>query len=55
MLFDLLMGLFPFYQRLFLPLFKQGTVLDSLYREGYRNYQELPVYSMAFPLFKWIF
>jgi len=55
MLFDLLMGLFPFYQRLFLPLFKQGTVLDSLYREGYRNFQELPVYSLAFPLFKWIF
>jgi len=55
MLFDLLMGLFPFYQRLFLPLLKQGAVLDSLYREGYRNYQELPVYSVAFPLFKWIF
>ena len=55
MLFDLIMGLFPFYQRLFRPLIKQGTVLDSLYREGYRNYQELPVYSVAFPLFKWIF
>lgn len=55
MLFDLLMGLFPFYQRLFLPLIKQGTVLDSLYKEGYRNYQELPVYSVAYPLFKWIF
>jgi len=55
MLFDLLLGLFPFYQRLFLPLFKQGAVLDSLYRDGYRNFLELPVYSVVFPLFKWIF
>ena len=55
MLFDLIMGLFPFYQRLFRPIFKQSTVLDSLYKEGYRNFQELPVYSMAFPFFKWLF
>ena len=55
MLFDLFFGFFPFYQRLFRPIFKQSTVLDSLYKEGFRNYQELPVYSMAFPLFKWIF
>jgi curved DNA-binding protein CbpA len=55
MLFDLFLGLFPFYQRLFRPIFKQSTVLDSLYKEGYRNFQELPVYSVAFPLFKWIF
>jgi hypothetical protein len=55
MIFDLFMGFFPFYQRLFRPIFRQGTVLDSLYKEGYRNYQELPVYSMIFPLFKWLF
>jgi hypothetical protein len=55
MLFDLFFGLFPFYQRLFRPMFKQSTVLDSLYKEGYRNFQELPVYSVAFPLYKWIF
>ncbi len=55
MLFDLFLGLFPFYHRLFRPIFKQSTVLDSLYKEGYRNFQELPVYSVAFPLFKWIF
>lgn len=55
MIFDLIMGFFPFYQRLFKPIIKQRAVLDSLYREGYRNYQELPVYSVVFPLFKWIF
>jgi len=55
MIFDLIMGFFPFYQSLFRPIIKQGTILDSLYREGYRNYQELPVYSVVFPLFKWLF
>lgn len=55
MLFDLVMGFFPFYPRLFRPLVRQGTILNSLYMEGYQNYQELPVYSVLFPLFKWLF
>ncbi len=55
MVFDLVMGFFPFYPWLFRPLVRQGTILNSLYREGYRNYQELPVYSILFPLFKWLF
>jgi hypothetical protein len=55
MLFDLVMGFFPFYRRLFRPLFKQGPVLESLYSDGYQNYMELPVYSMIYPLFRWFF
>ena len=55
MMFDLIMGFFPFYRRLFRPLVKQGPVLESLYREGYQNYMELPVYSMIYPLFRWLF
>jgi hypothetical protein len=55
MVFDLVMGMFPFYRRLFRPLIKQGPVLESLYNEGYQNYMELPVYSVIYPLFKWIF
>jgi hypothetical protein len=55
MLFDLVMGFFPFYRRLFRPLFKQGPVLESLYGDGYQNYLELPVYSMIYPLFRWFF
>jgi hypothetical protein len=55
MVFDLVMGMFPFYRRLFRPLVKQGPVLESLYNEGYQNYMELPVYSVIYPLFKWIF
>lgn len=55
MLFDLVMGLFPFYKRMFRPLLKQGKVMDELYREGYQNYPEVPVYSAVFPLFRWLF
>jgi hypothetical protein len=55
MIFDLLMGIFPFYRSLFRPLKRQGAILDSLYKDGYQNYQELPVYSVIYPLFRWIF
>jgi hypothetical protein len=55
MVFDLVLGFFPFYRSLFRPLTKQGIILDSLYRDGYQNYMELPVYSVIYPLFKWIF
>ena len=55
MVFDLVMGIFPFYRKLFRPIVRQGAVLDSLYKDGYQNYQELPVYSVIYPLFRWIF
>lgn len=55
MLFDLVMGLFPFYNWMFRPVVKQGKVMDELYREGYQNYQVVPVYSVVFPLFRWLF
>ena len=49
MVFDLVMGFFPFYRWLFRPVIRQGKVLDGLYKDGYQNYQELPVYSVFFP------
>ena len=55
MLFDLVIGIFPFYRKMFRPVIKQGTILDSLYKEGYQNYQELPVYSVMYPLIRWLF
>jgi hypothetical protein len=55
MFYDLIMGLFPFYAKLFTPLTKQGKILNSLYRDGYQNNQDFPVYSVLFPLFKWLF
>ena len=54
MLFDLVLGLFPFYRWMFRPLIPQGKIMDELYREGYQNYQELPVYSALYPLFRWL-
>jgi hypothetical protein len=55
MVFDLVLGPFPFYKRLFRPIKRQGKVLESLYSDGYQNYLELPVYSVLYPLFRWIF
>lgn len=55
MTIDLLFGFFPIYRKLFRPLIRQGAILDSLYKEGYQNYQELPVYSVAYPLIRWLF
>ena len=55
MIFDLVMGMFRFYPKLFRPVIKQGKVLESLYLDGYQNYLELPVYSVLYPLFRWIF
>jgi hypothetical protein len=55
MAFDLVMGFFPFYRWFFRPLIRQGKIMDGLYREGFQNYQELPVYSVFFPFFRWLF
>ena len=55
MIFDLVIGFLPFYRKMFRPVIQQGTILDSLYREGYQNYQELPVFSVIYPLIRWLF
>jgi hypothetical protein len=55
MLFDLVMGFFPFYHKLLRPLLPQGVILSTLYRAGYQNNMELPVYSVLFPFYKWLF
>jgi len=55
MVFDLAVGFLPFYRKMFKPVIKQGTILDSLYSDGYQNYQELPVYSVVYPLVRWLF
>jgi len=55
MIFDLVFGFFPFYRRLFHPLITQGTILSSLYKKGYQNYMELPIYSVLYPMYRWLF
>ncbi|MCK4880552.1 MAG: DnaJ domain-containing protein [Bacteroidales bacterium] len=55
MVFDLVIGFFPFYRKMFRPVIQQGAILTALYKEGYQNYQELPVYSVIYPLVRWLF
>ncbi len=55
MAFDLVLGLFPFYRWMFRPVVRQGKIMESLYLEGYQNYQEMPIYSFVYPLFRWLF
>jgi len=55
MVFDLLLGFLPIYRRMFRPLIRQGKILESIYKDGYHNNMELPVYSVLFPLYRWLF
>ena len=54
-LFDFVMGVFPFYKHLFRPVLRQGKVMEGLYGQHYQNYQEFPVYSVFYPLVRWLF
>jgi len=55
LIFDLLFGLLPFYKKMHEPIFSQGNVLNSLYKDGFQNYQDIPVYSVFYPLMRWLF
>jgi hypothetical protein len=53
LILDLLLKIFPFYKSIYLPIFQQGPVIDRLFREGYQNYLDIPVWSTVYPLFTW--
>lgn len=55
MIMDLILRMFPFYHRIYHPVFSQGPVIDRLFREGYQNYLDVPVWSTIYPLFTWFF
>ncbi len=55
MILDLLLKIFPFYNKLYQPIFPQGPLIDKLYKEGYQNYLDIPVWSTVYPLFTWLF
>jgi hypothetical protein len=52
---DLLLKLMPFYNHIYQPIFPQGPVIDRMFREGYQNYLDIPVWSTIYPLFTWFF
>ncbi len=55
MLFDLVLGFFPFYHKLFRPVVRQAKMLESLYKDAYKTNMVLPVYSVLFPIYRWLF
>lgn len=55
MVFDLVFGFFPFYNKLFYPIIRQGTKLTKLYKDGFQNYMEYPINSVVAPIYKWLF
>jgi hypothetical protein len=55
MILDLVLKIFPFYDKLYLPLIPQGPVIEKLFKEGYQSYMDVPVWSTVYPLFVWLF
>lgn len=55
MVLDLLLRILPFYHKLYEPIFPQGPLIDKLFKEGYQNYLDIPVWSTVYPFFTWIF
>ena len=55
MVLDLIFRIFPFYPKIYLPLTKQPPVVIKLFRNGYQNYLDIPVWSTLYPFFRWLF
>lgn len=54
MFLDLILRIFPFYNRLYFPLLKQPPIVQKFFENGYQNYLEVPVWSTIYPLFRWL-
>jgi curved DNA-binding protein CbpA len=55
MVLDLLLRVFPFYSRIYQPVFSQGSLIDKLFKDGYQNFPDVPVWSTIYPLVTWFF
>lgn len=55
MILDLILRAFPFYERMYLPLLPQPGVIEKLFKDGFRNFLEIPVWSTLYPFFRWLF
>ncbi len=53
MVMDLILRAFPFYHRIYEPVLSQGPLINGLYREGYQNFLDIPLWSTVYPLFMW--
>ncbi len=55
MILDLILRAFPFYPKVYMPLTKQPGVVTDLYKNGYQNFLDIPVWSTIYPFFRWLF
>lgn len=55
MFLDLILRAFPFYRLMYVPLIKQPDPVMKLFRHGYQNYLDVPVWSTLYPFFRWLF
>lgn len=54
MFLDLILRAFPFYHKVYTPLLKQPDAVDNLFRRGYQNFLDIPVWSTIYPFFRWL-
>ena len=54
MILDLILRIFPFYNRFYFPLPRQLPGIDYLFRKGYQTYLDVPVWSTIYPFFRWL-
>ena len=54
MILDLIMRAFPFYNKIYQPILKQPEIVEKLFRNGYQNYLDTPLWSTIYPFFRWL-
>lgn len=54
MFLDLILRAFPFYHKMYIPLPKQPEVVDKLFKRGFQNYLDIPVWSTIYPFLRWL-
>lgn len=54
MILDLLLRAFPFYHKLFQPILKQPPIVEKLFKNGYQNFLDTPLWSTIYPFFRWL-
>jgi hypothetical protein len=54
MILDLILRVFPFYHKLFIPLLKQPPTVAKLFKKGYQNFLDTPLWSTIYPFFRWL-
>ena len=55
MVLDLLLRIFPFYKKMYIPILEQPGKIKNLFEEGYQNYLDIPIWSTIYPLFRYLF